>query len=78
MKLIKADNAPGFAKDMSNQAVLSTDLSALQSYKLKRQKTAEIDAALVDINTLKRDMVEIKILLSKILASKSGEQGNDG
>jgi len=60
------------ARDPSNQAILSTDLSALQAYKIKRQKTAQIDAALDDINKLKEDMAEIKSLITKLISTNPG------
>jgi hypothetical protein len=72
MKLLKVENEPGMARDPSNQAILSTDLSALQAYKIKRQKTAQIDAALDDINKLKEDMAEIKSLITKLISTNPG------
>jgi hypothetical protein len=76
MKLLKVENEPGMARDPSNQAILSTDLSALQAYKIKRQKTAQIDAALDDINKLKEDMAEIKSLITKLISTTQVDRYN--
>jgi len=70
MKLIKADNAPGFARDPTNSAVLATDLPALEAYRNKRKRNLNIDNALQDINTLKQEMSEIKDMITQLLAKK--------
>jgi hypothetical protein len=72
MKLVKADNAPGFSRDPTNQAVLSTDISALQAYKAKKRRERQVDDALHDINTLKQEMSEIKGLILQLLEKKNG------
>jgi len=59
-----------FVRDNHSKAVLNTDLSALEQYKLVReQKLREqniIQNCVTDINILKDDMQEIKNLLLKI------------
>jgi len=72
MKLIKADNAPGIARDPTNQALLSTDLSALEAYRAKRRRDNEINAALGDINMLKDEISTIKGLLLQLIDKKDG------
>ena len=72
MKLIKADNAPGIARDPTNQALLSTDLSALEAYRAKRRRDNEINAALGDINMLKNEISTIKGLLLQLIDKKDG------
>jgi hypothetical protein len=72
MKLIKADNAPGIARDPTNQALLSTDFSALEAYKAKRRRDSEINAALGDINMLKDEISTIKGLLLQLIDKKDG------
>jgi hypothetical protein len=72
MRLIKADNAPGIARDPTNQALLSTDLSALEAYKAKRRRDSEINAALSDINMLKDEISTIKGLLLQLIDKKDG------
>jgi hypothetical protein len=41
----KIKDNPGLVRDMKNQAVLSVDNNALQSYKMKREKQKEITEA---------------------------------
>jgi len=59
-----------FVRDNHSKAVLNTDLSALEQYKLVReQKLREqniIQNCVTDINILKDDMQEIKNLLLKL------------
>ena len=59
-----------FVRDNLSKAVLNTDISALEQYKIARdQKIKEQDIlqnCVTDINTLKDDMQEIKNLLLKI------------
>jgi hypothetical protein len=59
-----------FVRDNLSKAVLNTDISALEQYKIARdQKIKEQDIlqnCVTDINTLKDDMQEIKNLLLKL------------
>ena len=59
-----------FVRDNLSKAVLNTDISALEQYKIVRdQKIKEQDIlqnCVADINTLKDDMQEIKNLLLKL------------
>ena len=59
-----------FVRDNHSKAVLNTDLTALEQYKLAReQKLREqniIQNCVADINILKDDMQEIKNLLLKM------------
>jgi len=51
----------GFIRDMNNPgAVINTDNSALQAYKLKKQKDKEVDL-------LKEEVKDIKQMLTLIL-----------
>lgn len=67
------DNIPEFAKiednehlirDMSNSAVLNRDMTALEKYRLKREKDRQM---VQDIDNLKSDMSEIKQLLKQLV-----------
>ena len=63
-------NEHKFVRDDSSKAVLNTDVSALEQYKLSRDRKLKEQSTLQDcvsdINTLKGDMQEIKNLLLKI------------
>jgi hypothetical protein len=63
----KIKDNPGLVRDMKNQAVLSVDNNALQSYKMKREKQKEITEAVSDINNMKQDINELKTLMQRIL-----------
>ena len=59
-----------FVRDNSSKAILNTDISALEQYKIARDKKMKEESILQncvdDINSLKDDMQEIKNLLLKI------------
>jgi hypothetical protein len=63
----KVKDAPGYVRDMQNNAVLNADVSALQAYKRKRNKQKEINDSISDINTMKQDINELKTLMQRIL-----------
>ena len=56
-----------FVRDNNSKAVLNTDVSALEQYKIARDRKVKEQSTLqnciTDINTLKDDMQEIKNLL---------------
>ena len=59
-----------FVRDNSSKAILNTDISALEQYKIARDKKMKEESILqncvTDINTLKDDIQEIKNLLLKM------------
>jgi len=59
-----------FIRDNNSKAVLNTDISALEQYKIVREQKMKEQSTLqncvADINTLKDDMQEIKNLLLKM------------
>ena len=59
-----------FVRDNNSKAVLNTDVSALEQYKIAREQKMKEQSILqncvADINTLKDDMHEIKNLLLKM------------
>jgi hypothetical protein len=67
MTIAKIKDNPGLVRDMKTQAVLSTDNTALQAYKVRREKQKEITAAVDDINNMKQDINDLKTLMQRIL-----------
>jgi hypothetical protein len=67
MKYAKVKENPELIRDMDSKAVLNTNLTALQSYKKKREKQQEIQSAVDDINTMKQDINDLKSLMQRIL-----------
>ena len=59
-----------FVRDKNSKAVLNTDISALEQYKIareqKKKEQSTLQNCVADINTLKDDMQEIKNLLLKM------------
>ena len=59
-----------FIRDDNSKAVLNTDISALEQYKISRDRKMKEESILqncvTDINILKDDMTEIKNLLIKL------------
>jgi hypothetical protein len=59
-----------FVRDTSSKAVLNTDTTALEAYKMTRdrrlQEQSTLQNCVADINILKDDMQEIKNLLLKM------------
>ena len=67
MKLAKVKDNPGLVRDMDSKAVLHTDGAALLAYKRKREKQKELDDSIADINTMKNEINDIKVLMQRIL-----------
>lgn len=54
-------------RDMSNQAILNTDLSVVRKHEKRILELQKEKAREDEINTIKGDLAEIKNLLSKLL-----------
>lgn len=52
---------------MTNQAVLNSDTGSLASYRKQRQKAAQMNETISDINTMKQEINDIKDMLGLIL-----------
>ena len=59
-----------FVRDRVSNAVLNTDISALEKYKIERARREQeqdiLNNCITDINILKEDMQKIKNLLIKM------------
>jgi hypothetical protein len=67
MKIAKVKDTPGYVRDMDTNAVLHTDGTALHAYKRKREKQKELNDTITDINTMKNEINDIKVLMQRIL-----------
>ena len=56
----------GIFRDSTNKALLNKDESSLVAYKRMKKKNADIDNVKEDVETLKKDVSDIKTLLIKI------------
>jgi Mg2+ and Co2+ transporter CorA len=63
--------SPEFVRDTFNQALINRDNSGLREYKLAKKirldQKKQIEQCQDDINTLKKDIKEIKDMFSQIL-----------
>jgi len=64
MKIIKADNAPGFGRDPETGAIININTSAIEiAKKAKENKQKQKQ----EIDQLKKDVSDIKIMLTQII-----------
>jgi hypothetical protein len=69
MKEYKIEGEPGLVKDAETKAVLSTDNIGLEAYKLRREQNR---LASERLNTLEKDVSDIKHMLARILSKIEG------
>jgi len=60
MNYLPIENEPGFVKDSVSNAILNTDMVALNEYKQKKKQMKTIQDLKSDINMLKEELVKIK------------------
>ena len=66
---VKISDAPGYVKD--KQSVISTDREALDVYRRRRNREAEVTEGLSDINSLKQEVHDLKRLIYLVLEKVS-------
>ena len=66
MKNIKINETP-YVRDAESKAILNTNKTALQSYKIARQR--KIDE-MNDINNMKKDIAELKEMIKTLLGKQ--------
>jgi hypothetical protein len=65
-KLIIEENE-SLVRDVKNNAILNTDLSALDKYKQQRNKQWELHTKLKELDAVKEEISEVKALLHQLL-----------
>lgn len=65
---------PDYVKDMKNFAILNTNKSAVAKHEQKMAELRRNKQTEEEINKLKSDVSEIKLMLSKILNAVEGEK----
>ncbi len=68
MNTVKIDDKK-LERDLNSKAVLSTNLHALETYKMARKKRQE---EISDINNMKKDIDELKEMIKKLLGKQNG------
>tara|TARA_R110000782_G_scaffold20490_4_gene55374 strand:- start:427 stop:630 length:204 start_codon:yes stop_codon:yes gene_type:complete len=63
MDVVKADNAPGFARDVKSGAIININRSEIQTAKEAKRLRGVKDA---EFEKMKTDIDDIKSMLSKI------------
>jgi hypothetical protein len=57
-------------RDMSNKAILSTDINALRAHRDKRRTMQNVNTIMDEINSTKKEVSEIKEMLKILLAER--------
>jgi hypothetical protein len=58
-----------YVRDINSKAILNTNRNALENYKIaKKRKEAEIN----DINNMKREISELKVMIQQLLGKQNG------
>jgi predicted class III extradiol MEMO1 family dioxygenase len=63
--VVKIENEETLIRDTKTNAVLNTDMTALQQYRAKRNRDRQM---MDDVENLKKDMSEIKELLQQLVS----------
>ena len=67
--LAKTDRV-GIARDLSNQALLSTDINVLNSHREEYRRRQNVSSKLNDINIIKEQITELLTLRDELLELK--------
>jgi hypothetical protein len=67
MRYLKVKDNEELVRDTGSSAILNTDNTALAQYKARKQKEAMIDRLVNDNAELKKEISDIKDLLSKLV-----------
>lgn len=59
-----------FVRDPQSNVLVNTDKLGLEAYKARREQARKVETISKDINTLKVEFEEIKILLRKLINNK--------
>jgi len=60
MEKLKIENVEGWVKDPASKAILNTDLSSLEQYKINRRKNMLINNMEEDLTNVKTELEELK------------------
>ena len=65
--LVKVKNHNDIVRDMKSKALISVDREGLEAYKRKKNEQMKINAAVEELNTMKQDITDLKVLMHSIL-----------
>jgi hypothetical protein len=67
VKFAKVKDHDDIIRDMKSKALISIDKIGLESYKRKKNEQMKINAAVEELNTMKQEITELKVLMHCIL-----------
>jgi len=67
MEFAKVKDHDDILRDMKSKALISVDREGLEAYKRKKNEQMKINAAVEELNTMKQDITELKVLMHSIL-----------
>ena len=70
-KLVPVEESSSFMRDPVTNAVLNTDLRALEMYRAKKKRNAELDKLKDDVCCLKDDISELKQMIGEVLRNRN-------
>lgn len=68
---LKVKDTPYLVRQEESRAILNTDRGSLISYKSARMKRQSIDDAIADINNVKQELIEIKLMIAQLVENRS-------
>lgn len=63
-------NAEHFYRDESTTALLNMDKASFMAYKKQREKVLKAEEVFKEVDTIKQEMTDIKLMLKELLADK--------
>jgi hypothetical protein len=66
MSKLKLVDTNKYVRDTHSKGLISSDIKALQAYKMSRDRMNKIEEFETDINNLRKELTDIKILLENI------------
>lgn len=69
-KYLKVEDEKSLVRDTTNQAILNTDISAVNKHELRMKQINKEQCRDKEINSLKQDIAEIRDLLLQFMKQK--------
>ena len=71
MALLQVEDRPQLVKDDVTKAVLNTDTTALEAYKKRREQQRSVQNMCEEIDEIKNDINDIKVLLKQFINTRT-------
>jgi len=73
-KFIKVKDVPSLVRDSESNAILNTDVVSLTNYKQTRDRIMKLERAAAEVDSIKKEITEMRQLISEILSTKDKEE----